>query len=97
MPTLIDECLMRRGQFLCTMNHCFDKTLLVAQIGVTLKMKYYSITTFRTFRSMLYSKYTRFIGNNLKLLYILMMNKKHRNQENKVTDVHFVSVMGNLL
>ena len=45
---------------------------------------------------MLYSKYTRFIGNNLKLLYILMMNKKHRNQKNKVTDVHFVSVMGNL-
>ena len=39
MPTLIDECLMRRGQFLCTMNHCFDKTLLVAQIGVTLKVK----------------------------------------------------------
>jgi len=39
MPTFIDECLMRRGQFLCTINHCFDKTVLVEQIGVTLEMK----------------------------------------------------------
>ena len=30
---------MRRGQFLCTLNHCFHKTVLVAQIGVTLKRK----------------------------------------------------------